>query len=68
MPNERERWMSTTEIAALLGVERQTVSRWIRQNRLHARAIVGPSGEKVVYRVRYSDFMEFVRRYVRDND
>lgn len=58
--------MSTTEIAELIGVERQTVSRWIREGRLRARAIVGPSGEKVVYRVRHSDFLDFVRRYVRD--
>ena len=61
-----ERFMSTTEIAALLGVERQTVSRWVREGRLRARAIIGPSGEKVVYRIAYSDFMEFVRRYVRE--
>lgn len=61
-----DRFIGSGEAARLIGVERQTISRWIREGRLKARAIVGPSGTKVVYRIRYSDFIEFVRRYVRE--
>jgi excisionase family DNA binding protein len=63
---DRERWMTTEEVAHLLGVTRQTISRWIREGRLPARAIA--SGPRVIYRIRYSAFIEFVRRYVRDSD
>jgi len=43
-----------------------TVSRWIREGRLKAIAIeVGP---RPIYRVRESDFRDFVRRYVRGLD
>ena len=56
--------MTTEEVAQLVGVTRQTVSRWIRENRLQARAI--QSGPRVIYRIRYSWFLAFVRRYVRD--
>jgi excisionase family DNA binding protein len=56
--------MTTEEVAQLLGVTRQTVSRWIREGRLPARAI--ESGPRVIYRIRYDAFVAFVRRYVRD--
>jgi excisionase family DNA binding protein len=58
--------MTTEEVAQLLGVTRQTVSRWIREGRLGARAI--QSGSRVIYRIRYSSFVAFVKRYVRDTD
>ncbi len=56
--------MTTEEVAQIVGVTRQTVSRWIREGRLQARAI--QSGPRVIYRIRYSAFLAFVRRYVRD--
>lgn len=56
--------MTTSQIADALGVSRQTVSRWIREGRLAATAIaVGP---RPIYRVRESDFLAFVRRYVQE--
>ena len=57
---------SVVEVARRNGVTRQTVSRWVREGRLPARAI--ESGPRVIYRIRYSAFIEFVRRYVRDSE
>jgi excisionase family DNA binding protein len=54
--------LSTTEVAAQIGVARQTVDRWIRDGRLRARRI--QVGKRAVYRVRRRDVYEFVRRYV----
>lgn len=58
--------MTTEEVAQQLGVTRQTVSRWIREGRLGARAI--QSGPRVINRIGYRSFVAFVRRYVRDTD
>ncbi len=59
--------MTTSQVAARLGVSRQTVSRWIREQRLAAVATrVGP--RRPIYRVREADFFAFVRRYVRGLD
>lgn len=59
-----DRWMTTDEVAQLVGVTRQTVARWCRQGRIAARAI--ESGPRVIYRIRYSAFVDFVRRYIHD--
>ena len=60
---QNDRWMTTREIADALHVTRQTVTRWIRDGHLKAIAIeVGP---RPIYKVRHSDFVAFVRRYVR---
>jgi excisionase family DNA binding protein len=61
-----DRLMHTSEIAELLGVSRQSVSRWVREGRLKAIAIsVGP---RPVYRIRESDYRAFLNRYVRGED
>ncbi len=59
-------WMTTTEVAELLGVSRQTVSQWIRDGRLPARAI--QSGARVIYRVRRTTLVDWVRRNIRDGE
>jgi excisionase family DNA binding protein len=64
MPNQRT--MTTTEVAALLHVSRQTVTRWIREGRLPAIAIT--VGRRPVYRVTEPAFRAFVRDYVRGLD
>lgn len=55
-------FMTTAEVAAAIGVARQTVDRWIRAGKLPARRI--QVGERAIYRIRRRDFVEFVRRYV----
>lgn len=57
--------MSSAEVAERIGVSRQTVARWIREDRLPARRI--KVGGRMIYRIRRSDFVEFVRRYVQDD-
>lgn len=57
-----EEFLTTTEVARQLGVARQTVDRWIRDGRLRARRI--QVGERAIYRIRRSEFVAFVRRYV----
>lgn len=60
-PND---WLSTTEVAELIGVSRQTVTQMIRDGRLPARAI--ERGSRVIYRVRRSALTEWARRHTRD--
>jgi excisionase family DNA binding protein len=60
-PND---WLSTAEVAELIGVSRQTVTQMIRDGRLPARAI--ESGSRVIYRVRRSVLAEWARRYTKD--
>jgi DNA binding domain, excisionase family len=57
-----ERLYTTGEIARLLHVSRQSVTRWIREGRLEAIAINVSS--RPTYRVSESRFRAFVRRYV----
>ncbi len=60
-----EQFMTSAEVAARIGVTRQTVARWIRDGRLPARRI--RVGDRTIYRIRRRDFVEFVRRYVQDD-
>lgn len=58
-------YLTTANVAAAIGVSRQTVDRWIREGRLPARRI--QVGERATYRIRRSDLTAFVRRYVSDD-
>ena len=60
-----EGWMTTTDVAEKLGVTRQTVARWIRDQRLQATRI--RVGKRATYRITRLDFVAFVRRYVEDD-
>jgi excisionase family DNA binding protein len=57
-------YQTSAQVAALLGVTRQTVARWIRDGEL--RAVRIEVGERAIYRIRHADLADFVRRYVRD--
>jgi excisionase family DNA binding protein len=57
-------WLSSAEVAELIGVSRQTVTQMIRDGRLPARAI--ESGSRVIYRVRREALAEWARRHTRD--
>ena len=57
--------LSASEVAAALHVSRQTVDRYIREGKLRARMI--KVGERGTYQIRRSDFVAFVKRYVRDD-
>lgn len=57
--------MSAAEVAAALHISRQTVHRYIREGRLRARTI--KTGKRGTYQIRRSDFLAFVKRYVRDD-
>lgn len=59
-----ERWLTTSEVAAVLGVSVDTVRRYIRERRLRSFALV--KGERTVYRVRRADLLVFRATYVRD--
>jgi excisionase family DNA binding protein len=59
-----EEWLSTAEAGALIGVDRRTVHRWIKQGRLPAKVIW--HGEHPIYRIRRSDLLSFARRWVRE--
>jgi excisionase family DNA binding protein len=59
----QDRWLTTGQVAALLGVSRSTVTRWIRDGKLAAHAI--SVGARPTYRVRETDLRAFVRQYVR---
>jgi excisionase family DNA binding protein len=54
--------LSTSEAAALLGVERHAVARWCRTGLLPSRRI--QVGKRAVYRIRRQDLVAFARRYV----
>lgn len=55
-------FLTTAEVAAIVGVARQTVDRWIREGKLPARRI--EVGARAVYRVRRRDLAVFARRYI----
>lgn len=57
-----ERLMTTAEVAAKLGVSRQTVTRWIREGKL--RVISIRASGRPTYRVPVSRFREFLKEYV----
>lgn len=57
--------MSAADVAAALHVSRQTVDRYIREGKLRARMI--KVGKRGTYQIRRSDFIAFVKRYVRDD-
>jgi excisionase family DNA binding protein len=53
----QEKWLDSSQIAELLGVNRDTVRRWLRSGALKGVYVGGRSG----YRVRQSDLDEFLR-------
>lgn len=57
--------LSASDVAAALHVSRQTVDRYIREGRLRARMI--KVGSRGTYQIRRSDFLAFIKRYVRDD-
>lgn len=59
-----QRWLTTTQAAELIGVTRQTIARWIREGRLHARRI--QVGERAIYRIEPTELAAFARRYIED--
>jgi excisionase family DNA binding protein len=62
----QERIWTCPEIAQILGVSRQAVSRWVRSGKIRATVItVGP---RPIYRIRDRDFRAFLARYVRGED
>jgi excisionase family DNA binding protein len=54
------------EIALRLHVTRQTVSRWVRTNKLRATIIT--VGARPIYRIRDRDFRAFLALYVRGEE
>ena len=52
-----EQWLTVEDIAKELSVHPETVRVWIRKRELNAIAI------KRTYRIRRSDFDEFIRRH-----
>jgi excisionase family DNA binding protein len=62
-----ERAMTTTEVARILHVSRQSVTRWIRDGRMEAITI-SVGSRRPVYRVTETAFRAFVRAYVRGLD
>jgi excisionase family DNA binding protein len=60
----RDGWLTTNDAAEALGVTAETIRRYIRDRRLRASAIV--QGERVVLRIRVSDFEAFRAARVRD--
>jgi predicted site-specific integrase-resolvase len=61
-----ERIWTSPEIAAVLHVSRQAVSRWIRTGKLRATIIT--VGARPIYRIRDRDFKIFLALYVRGED
>jgi excisionase family DNA binding protein len=61
LPSRRP-YVTTTEVAAALGVERQTVARWIRTGKL--RAIRIRVGQRSIYRIEVAEVRAFARRYI----
>lgn len=62
----QERIWTCPEIALLLGVSRQTVSRWVRTGKIRATVIA--VGARPIYRIRDRDFRAFLASYVRGED
>lgn len=62
----QERIWTCPEIALLLGVSRQAVSRWVRTQKLRATVIT--VGARPIYRIRDRDFRAFLALYVRGED
>jgi excisionase family DNA binding protein len=62
----QERIWTTPEIAHLLGVSRQAVSRWVRTGKLRATIIT--VGVRPIYRIRDRDFRAFLALYVRGEE
>lgn len=56
--------LTSSACAARLGVTRQTITRWIREQKLPARAIRVHG--RAVYRIRPEDLNRFAERYVSD--
>ncbi len=54
--------LTSTEAAQLMGVTRQTVERWVRENGLRAKVEV--RGRRKVYRFRRIDLRDFARRWL----
>lgn len=54
--------LTTAEVAAIIGVTRQTVDAWIRAGKLPARRI--QVGKRAIYRVKRAQLALFVRAYV----
>jgi len=49
-----ETWLSTSELAKLVGKDQSTVRRWITEHGLRAKGLPGGS-----YSIRYADFVEW---------
>jgi len=62
----QERIWTCPEIAELLGVSRQAVSRWVREGKLRATVIT--VGARPIYRIRDRAFRAFLALYVRGED
>ena len=62
----KERIWTCPEIAELLGVSRQAVSRWVRDGKLRATVIT--VGARPIYRIRDRDFRAFFALYVRGEE
>ena len=62
----QERIWTCPEIALLLGVSRQAVSRWVRTGKIRATVIT--VGARPIYRIRDRDFRAFLAFYVRGED
>lgn len=62
----QERIWTCPEIALLLGVSRQAVSRWVRTGKLRATVITVSA--RPIYRIRDRDFRAFLVLYVRGED
>jgi excisionase family DNA binding protein len=62
----QERIWTCPEIAQILGVSRQAVSRWVRSGKIRATVIT--VGARPIYRIRDRDFRAFLARYVRGED
>ena len=58
-----ERIWTCPEIATLLGVSRQAVSRWVREGKIKATVIT--VGARPIYRISDREFRRFLALYVR---
>jgi excisionase family DNA binding protein len=62
----QEKTYSVPEVAARLHVTRQTVSRWVREEKL--RALIITVGARPIYRIRERDYRTFLALYVRGEE